>query len=237
MGSARRTTGETIQMSESRWKVGGRVAPAFSRKLLAAALGAALGITLLAPAQSAQRLNKSFRNPNAQVEDIRPPEHTVRRGAERRCRDRPPVTSRATKLKRHRSARSTPSRPACVACWRRTARPSSLHLKVGANGLRVRVAASEVESIRALPGVRSDRHASCATARTTSPACRRSARPEVWAKYKAKGKGVTDRHHRFGHRLHARQLRRPRHPGGLRGEQPEHHRAGHLPDRQGGRRL
>src|SRR3954471_18110962 len=56
-------------MFESRWKVGGRLAPAFSRKLLAVALGAAIGVTLLAPVQAAQsRINKVLMGRDPQVE-------------------------------------------------------------------------------------------------------------------------------------------------------------------------
>ena len=63
-------------------------------------------------------------------------------------------------------------------------------LKIGANGVRVRVAASEIANLRALPGVRS-------VARVTKfrpdnitsvPAI---GAPQVWDKYKVRGKGVS----------------------------------------------
>ncbi len=63
-------------------------------------------------------------------------------------------------------------------------------LKVGANGLRVRVAASEVASIRDLPGVRSVGRVVRYRANNITSVPSIGA-PEVWQKYKAKGKGVT----------------------------------------------
>src|SRR5690242_19488114 len=64
-------------MSDSRWNVGRRRAPAITRNLLAATLGAVLGLALIAPVQSAThhlnrasitRGNKGLQNTNAQVE-------------------------------------------------------------------------------------------------------------------------------------------------------------------------
>ena len=46
-----------------------------------------------------------------------------------------------------------------------------------------------------------------------------------------------DRRHRHRHRLHARQLRRGRHRGRVRRQRLDDHRARHLPDREGHRRL
>jgi subtilisin family serine protease len=63
-------------------------------------------------------------------------------------------------------------------------------LKVGANGLRVRVPANEIANIKDLPGVRSvGRVVRYRPTNITSvPAI---GAPEVWTKFKVKGKGVT----------------------------------------------
>ncbi len=176
-------------MSESRWKVGGCLAPAFGRRLLAAALGAALGITLLAPAQAAQRLNKSFRNPNAQVEIFvrlsTPSVAELNAQAVDTTGDLASDQAQAAQVAAINSEQA--SMRGVLAAHGATLLSS---LKVGANGLRVRVASSEVESIRELPGVRSVGRVVRYRANniTSVPAI---GAPEVWQKYKAKGKGVT----------------------------------------------
>lgn len=176
-------------MSESRWKVGGRVAPAFSRKLLAVALGAALGVTMLAPAQSAQRLNKSFRNPNAQVEIFvrlsTPSVAELNADAVQATGDLASDQAQAAQVSAINSEQA--GMRSVLASHGATLLSS---LKVGANGLRVRVAASEIEGIRALPGVRSVGKVVRYRVNNITSVPSIGA-PEVWAKYKDKGQGVS----------------------------------------------
>jgi subtilisin family serine protease len=156
---------------------------------LAAVLGAALGMTLLAPAQSAQRLNKSFRNPNAQVEIFvrlsTPSVAELNADAVQATGDLASDQAQAAQVTAIDSEQA--GMRGVLAAHGATLLSS---LKVGANGLRVRVAASEIDSIRALPGVRSVGKVVRYRANniTSVPAI---GAPEVWAKYKAKGQGVT----------------------------------------------
>ena len=176
-------------MSNPRRNVGGRVAPAFSRKLLAVALGATLGLALLAPAQSATRLNKAARNANAPVEVfVRLSTPSVAelnvesvRATGDLASDQAQAAQVAAVTAEQAGMRGT------LAAHGATLLSS---LRVGANGLRVRIAASEIENIKALPGVRSvGRVVRYRPDNITSvPAI---GAPVVWEKYKAKGKGVT----------------------------------------------
>jgi minor extracellular serine protease Vpr len=179
-------------MSESRWKVGGRVAPAFSRKLLAAVLGTALGMTLLGPVQSAQQhrlSSKAFSSPNAQVEIFvrlnTPSVAELNADAVNATGD---LASDAAQSAQVSAIASEQANMRSVLASHGATLLSSL--KVGANGLRIRVAASEIANIRALPGVRSvGRVVRYRPTNITSvPAV---GAPEVWQKYKVKGKGVT----------------------------------------------
>ena len=61
--------------------------------------------------------------------------------------------------------------------------------------------------------------------------------PEVWSTFGVRGAGDERRARGHRHRLHARGLRRSRHGRRLRRERPELRRAGHLPDREGDRRV
>jgi subtilisin family serine protease len=176
-------------MSESRWKVGGRVAPAFSRKLLAAALGAMLGMALLAPAQSAQRLNQPLRNPNAQVEIFvrlnTPSVAELNVEAVNATGDLASDQAQAAQV--NAIAAEQANMRGVLASHGATLLSS---LKVGANGLRVRVPASQVESIRALPGVKSVGRVIRYRPNNITSVPSVGA-PEVWSKYNAKGKGVS----------------------------------------------
>jgi subtilisin family serine protease len=176
-------------MSESRWKVGGRLAPAFGRKLLAVALGATLGMGLLAPAEAAYRLNKKFTNPNAQVEVFvrlsTPSVAELNADAVNATGDLATDQAQAAQVTAINSEQA--SMRGVLAAHGATLLSS---LKVGANGLRVRVAASEVADIRALPGVRSVGRVVRYRANNITSVPSIGA-PEVWARYKARGKGVT----------------------------------------------
>jgi subtilisin family serine protease len=176
-------------MFHSRWKDGRPVAPVVRRKLLAVALGTAIGIGALSSAQSATRVYKPLRNPNAQIEvfvRLSTPSvaelnvQSVRATGELASDEAQKAQAAAVE------AEQAATRPAISALGGR----QLSSLKVGANGMRVRIAASELESLRALPGVRSvGRVVKFRPDNITSvPSI---GAPQVWEKFKVKGKGVT----------------------------------------------
>src|SRR5438105_4154109 len=137
-------------MSDSRWKVGGRAAPAFSRKLLAATFGAMLGMALIAPVQSATRLNKPLKNPNAQVEVfVRLSTPSV---AELNAQSVEATGDLASDQAQAAQVTAINAEQANISSTLASHGATLLSsLRVGANGIRMRVPASEVESIKALP--------------------------------------------------------------------------------------
>jgi subtilisin family serine protease len=183
-------------MSDSRWKVGRRAAPAFSRKLLAATFGAMLSVAMLAPAQSANRLhrstatriNKQLRNPKAQVEVFvrlsTPSVAELNAQSVEATGDLASDQAQAAQLAAISSEQA--NMRSTLASHGATLLSS---LRVGANGIRARVAASEIENIKALPGVRSvGRVVKYRLNNITSVPW--VGAPVVWEKYKVKGEGV-----------------------------------------------
>ena len=177
-------------MSESRWKVGGRVVPAFSRKLLAIALGAAVGVTLFAPVQAAQtHINRILIGRDAPVQVfVRLSTPSVAELNATAMKTTGALASDAAQAAQVTAINAEQANMRSVLASHGATLLSSL--RVGANGLRVSVPASEIANLRALPGVRSvGRVVRYRPTNITSvPAI---GAPQVWQKYNAKGKGVS----------------------------------------------
>jgi minor extracellular serine protease Vpr len=176
-------------MFHSRWRDGGRLAPVVSRRVLAAAFGAALSIGALSPALAAVRFGKAIRNPNAEVEVfVRLSTPSV---AELNVQSVRATGELASDEAQRAQAAAVMAEQASMRAQIASFGAKQLSsLKIGANGVRVRVPAREIENLRALPGVRSvGRVEHLRPDNITSvPAI---GAPQVWSKYKVLGKGVT----------------------------------------------
>jgi subtilisin family serine protease len=175
-------------MFHSRWK-DGRPAAAVGRKIIAVAFGAVLGAGMLSNAAAAAPLGKTFvQKSNAKIEVfIRLSQPSVAELNAQAVRATGELAS--DEAQKAQAAAVTAEQASMRAAIESYGAKELSALKVGANGVRVLVDESQIENLRALPGVRSvGRVTKFKMDNITSvPAI---GAPVVWQKYKVKGKGI-----------------------------------------------